>query len=212
MTLASTTACPYCRAPFEAEDEIKVCEACATPHHADCYAENGGCTVFGCANAPVDEPKISVTSSDVRGNPQAVAATAPPAAPTPPPPRMAGSSSSVPPPPRPFAFQGFTAGSALSYGLPPLPPRPISFGGYNPPEMGVISPYIRRRSRLTFILLGVLLGPFGAHNFYAGYTKRAMIQLLITILTCFWGAIISWIWAIFDICLETHDDDGISFV
>lgn len=78
--------------------------------------------------------------------------------------------------------------------------------------MGVISPYIRRRSRLTFILLGVLLGPFGAHNFYAGYTKRAVIQLLITILTCFWAGIISWIWAIFEICTVTYDDDGISFI
>ena len=88
----------------------------------------------------------------------------------------------------------------------------ISFGGYNPPQMGVISPYIRRRSRLTFILLGVLLGPFGGHNFYAGYIKRAVIQLLITLLTCFSAAIVSWIWAIFEICLVTQDDDGIGFI
>jgi len=192
-----TTACPYCRAGFEAEDEVKLCEACATPHHADCYAENGGCTVFGCKNAPVDEPKISVTSSDVRGIPLLVASP-PPALPTPPPPR---STSAVPPPPRLF-----------TPAYPPPPPRAPSFGGYNPPDMGVISPYIRRRSRLTFILLGVLLGPFGGHNFYAGYVKRAVIQLLITLLTCFSAAIVSWVWAIFEICLVTHDDDGIGFI
>jgi len=202
-----TTACPYCRAGFEPEDEVKVCEACATPHHADCYAENGGCTVFGCKNAPVDEPKISVTASDVRGNPSPVAAPPPPAAPTPPPPR---STSSVPPPPRPFGFQGFAP--IQSSGQAPPQPRAISFGGYNPTEAGVISPYIRRRSRLTFILLGVLLGPFGGHNFYAGYVKRAVIQLLITLLSCFSGAIISWVWAIFEICLVTQDDDGIGFI
>ncbi len=206
MTLArTTTACPYCRAPFEAEDEVKVCEACATPHHSDCYAENRGCTVFGCANAPVDEPKISVTPSDMRGGLQpGVPAAA--LAPTPPPPPMVGSSSAVPPPPRPFGVQDLAPGYA------PLPPRPISLGGYNPPAMGVISPYIRRRSRLTFILLGVLLGPFGGHNFYAGYVKRAVIQLMITLLSCFSGAIVSWVWAIFEICLVTQDDDGISFV
>jgi TM2 domain-containing membrane protein YozV len=200
-----TTACPYCRAGFEADDEIKVCEVCATPHHADCYAENGGCTVFGCANAPVDEPKISITPSDMRGAPPVVAAPLP-TAPTPPPPRMAGSTSAVPPPPLPFGSQGRVPVYA------PLPPRAISFGGYNPPDMGVISPYIRRRSRLTFILLGVLLGPFGGHNFYAGYVKRAVIQLLITLLTCFSAAIVSWVWAIFEICLVTQDDDGISFI
>jgi TM2 domain-containing membrane protein YozV len=201
-----TLACPYCRAPFEPEEEVKVCEACATPHHADCYAENGGCTVFGCANAPVDEPKISITATDVRGAPPIIAAAAQPAAPTPPPPRIPGSTSAVPPPPRPFGSQG------TSRVYPPEPARTISFGGYNPPGAGAISPYIRRRSRLTFILLGVLLGPFGGHNFYAGYVKRAVIQLLITLLSCFSAAIVSWVWAIFEICLVTQDDDGIGFI
>jgi hypothetical protein len=200
-----STACPYCRAGFEPEDEVKLCEACATPHHADCYAENGGCTVFGCANAPVDEPKISITASDMRG--ASPAAAAPPStAPTPPPPRMPESTSTIPPPPRPFGSQ------ATSPFYPPPQPPAISFGGYNPGGAGVISPYIRRRSRLTFILLGVLLGPFGGHNFYAGYVKRAVIQLLITLLSCFSAAIVSWVWAIFEICLVTHDDDGISFI
>ena len=35
------------------------CTACGTPHHEDCYFENGGCTVFGCAKAPADDPKLS---------------------------------------------------------------------------------------------------------------------------------------------------------
>jgi len=72
--------------------------------------------------------------------------------------------------------------------------------------------YISRRSRLTYILLGILLGAFGGHNFYAGYTKRAVIQLLLTILTCFFGAIISWIWAIVEVCTITQDDDGVAFI
>ncbi len=202
MTVAAT-ACPYCRAGFEPDDEVTVCEACATPHHADCYAENGGCTVFGCSKAPVDEPKISVTASETRGALQSVAAPAliPP---TPPPPRYPGSSSAVPPPPRPFAFQGFTA-----YGTRPA--AAISLGGYNP-STAAISPYIRRRSRLTFILLGVLLGPFGGHNFYAGYIQRAVVQLLLTVLSCFFGGIISWIWAIFEVCIVKQDDDGVAFI
>jgi len=205
-----TTACPYCRAGFEPEDEVTLCEACATPHHADCYAENGGCTVFGCSKAPVDDPKISVTASEIRGAAGAVpAAAAPPPAPTPPPPRAAGSSSAVPPPPRPFGVPGSAAGPPAPY-VPAA--RSISFGGYNPEVSGPISPFIRRRSRLTYILLGVLLGPFGGHNFYAGYIKRAVAQLLITVLSCFFGGIVTWIWAIFEVCLVKQDDDGIAFI
>lgn len=53
-------ACPYCRMPMRATDAVKVCAACQTPHHAECWAENKGCTVFGCAEAPQEEEKISV--------------------------------------------------------------------------------------------------------------------------------------------------------
>lgn len=199
-----TTACPYCRTGFEPDEEITVCEACATPHHADCYAENGGCTVFGCSKAPVDEPKISVTASETRSSLHP-ATPLPRAMPTPPPPRQPGNTSSIAPPPRPFAFSGFSA-----YG--PSPAASINFGGYNPPAASPISPYIRRRSRLTYILLGVLLGPFGGHNFYAGYIQRAVVQLLITVLSCFFGGIISWIWAIVEVCIVKQDDDGVAFI
>lgn len=199
-----TAACPYCRAPIEAEDESVVCEACATPHHADCYAENGGCTVFGCSKAPVDEPKISVTASELSHPIMAVAAAA--SLPTPPPPRRAGSTTAVPPPPLP----GVVLQDATRY---ITPPRTISFGGYNePPPPSVIPPYIQRRSRLTYVLLGVLLGAFGGHNFYAGYIKRAVAQLLITVLSCFFLALVSWIWAIVEVCMITQDDDGVAFI
>jgi TM2 domain-containing membrane protein YozV len=195
-----TLACPYCRSPFEDGEEQTVCAVCATPHHADCYAENGGCTVFGCAAAPSDEPKISVTSTEVNQPVQALAATAP-VGPTPPPPRRAGSTSSVAPPPR-----------AIGYGEAIAPEREINFGGYNPAVASAIPLYIRRRSRLTYILLGVFLGAFGVHNFYAGYAKRAVGQLLLTVLSCFFGGIISWIWAIVEVCTVTQDDDGIAFL
>jgi TM2 domain-containing membrane protein YozV len=92
------------------------------------------------------------------------------------------------------------------------PSRGISFAGYNPPSAAETPLYIQRRSRLTYILLGVLLGAFGGHNFYAGYTKRAVIQLLVTVLSCFFGGIISWIWAIVEVCTVTQDDDGVAFI
>jgi TM2 domain-containing membrane protein YozV len=199
-----TAACPYCRAPIEAEDESIVCEACSTPHHSECYAENGGCTVFGCSRAPVEEPKVSITNSELTGRlASPLAATSHTS--TPPPPRP-GNSTSVPPPPMP----GLTFREDTTRYL--TPPRELNFGGYNEAPAASMPPHIRRRSRLTYILLGVFLGAFGGHNFYAGYTKRAVAQLLLTVLSCFFGAVISWIWAIVEVCIITHDDDGVAMI
>src|SRR6201998_1590108 len=69
-----TEVCPYCRAPISAADSSLECEGCGTRHHTDCYAENGGCTIFGCSKAPGDEPKVSVSMPElgaVTGSPSA---------------------------------------------------------------------------------------------------------------------------------------------
>ena len=55
--------CPYCRMPLTGEDAVHACPSCHTPHHAECWTENKGCTVFGCPQAPDDEETISVTPS-----------------------------------------------------------------------------------------------------------------------------------------------------
>ena len=49
-----------------------------------------------------------------------------------------------------------------------------------------------QKSRLTAGLLGIFLGGFGVHNFYLGYTGKAIAQILLTF--CFgigaiWGFI-----------------------
>src|SRR5215469_805499 len=73
----SAAVCPYCRTPIDAAaGEELLCSGCGTPHHADCYKENGGCTVFGCANAPSDEQKLSITGTDLAA-PAASIATLP---------------------------------------------------------------------------------------------------------------------------------------
>ncbi len=61
----SGASCPYCRTTFESGDAIVACSGCQTEHHADCLQENGGCTVFGCSQAPAEEPKISVSDQDL---------------------------------------------------------------------------------------------------------------------------------------------------
>jgi hypothetical protein len=44
--------CPYCRDDLRLEgDDLTACPACRTVHHRACFAEGGGCTVFGCREA-----------------------------------------------------------------------------------------------------------------------------------------------------------------
>ncbi len=49
------------------------------------------------------------------------------------------------------------------------------------------------KSKLVAGLLGIFLGSWGVHNFYLGKTKTAVIQLILSIVTCgvagIWGFI-----------------------
>jgi TM2 domain-containing membrane protein YozV len=193
--------CPYCRTEIgETEGEQTSCPGCSTPHHADCFAENGGCTVFGCSHAPVDEPKIQLSGSDLSATsapetlaplPQAAVAPAlrSPVAPAPPPP-PAADTTNAPPPPSPYAGE--------RYFLQPTPAE--EYASQQGPK-----------SRVSFVLLGIFLGIFGAHNFYAGYMRKGAFQLCLTLFTCFYGAVISWIWALVEVCIVHKDFDDVQF-
>ncbi len=60
------------------------------------------------------------------------------------------------------------------------------------------------KSRVTAGLLGIFLGCYGAHNFYLGYTAKAVTQLVVTIvgylLCCVFIGVIPvlgiWIWSL----------------
>lgn len=54
----------------------------------------------------------------------------------------------------------------------------------------------QRKSKLAAGLLGIFLGALGIHNFYLGYTGKAVAQLLISILSCGTLSIISAIWGL----------------
>lgn len=64
------------------------------------------------------------------------------------------------------------------------------------------------KERIAYILLGIFLGAFGAHNFYAGYNGKAIAQLLITILSFGILSIVSFIWAIIEVITVTVDSTG----
>jgi TM2 domain-containing membrane protein YozV len=67
------------------------------------------------------------------------------------------------------------------------------------------------KKRVRFVLLAIFLGMFGAHNFYAGYVKKGFIQVCFSLLTCFYGAVVSWVWAIIEACMINVDADGEQF-
>lgn len=45
------------------------------------------------------------------------------------------------------------------------------------------------KSRMAAGILGILLGGFGVHNFYLGYTNKAILQIVVTLVTCGIGSI-----------------------
>ncbi len=198
--------CPYCRTAVDEGEGAKSCEGCGTPHHAECYEENGGCTVFGCKFAPPDDPKVQVTVGDVSAAPSFVAAAA-----------GAGYATGG------TGFGDVTApvAVAIPMGTPPPPPPPPE----GEPQADVIPASVvpaastllsatetRAKSRLAFILLGIFLGSFGVHNFYAGYWKRGLAQVIVTVGTVFYGSFATWIWALVEVCTVDHDRNNISFV
>lgn len=50
------------------------------------------------------------------------------------------------------------------------------------------------KNKVVAGLLGIFLGGFGVHNFYLGYTGKAVAQLLITVLSCCMLSFVSSIW------------------
>ncbi|HEV7676757.1 MAG TPA: NINE protein [Candidatus Angelobacter sp.] len=204
--------CPYCRMLFDEASPPKIfCTACGMPHHEDCYLENGGCTVFGCKRAPADEPKVQVALSDL----SAVAVPAQQYAPV--------AQQYVPVVQQPAPVQGYqpsrysgplglsqaaaTAPAQVPAGAPnPQQPASPAAYAYAAPVYGST-----HKSRTSYIVLGIFLGALGIHNFYAGYTGRAVGQLCLTVLTVGYLGIVSWIWAIIEICTVEKDSTGLRF-
>jgi len=66
------------------------------------------------------------------------------------------------------------------------------------------------KNRGLFIILGVFLGYFGIHNFYAGYNGKGAAQLIVTILLGWLviGFIITWLWALVEVFTVRQDARG----
>ncbi|HSK45135.1 MAG TPA: TM2 domain-containing protein, partial [Candidatus Binatia bacterium] len=185
--------------------------------HEDCYLENGGCTVFGCKRAPADDPKLQVSQSDL----SAVSIPVQPYVP------VLQQQVVQPVAQQPAPVQGYrpsrysgplglsqAAATAPAQAVAPAPlpsasaPYPYAAPAYAPAAPVYVS---NHKSRTTYIVLGVFLGALGIHNFYAGYTGRAVGQLCLSVLTLGYLGIVSWIWAIVEICIVEKDSTGLRF-
>ena len=95
---------------------------------------------------------------------------------------------------------------------PPPPPTPTAYAAPPPPLPNSGQPIAASstKSRVVYVLLGFFLGMLGIHNFYAGFTGRAIAQLLLNIFLC-WTLIVPLvicIWIIVEICTVTTDAQG----
>src|SRR5579872_4876548 len=52
--------CAICLSPIGPEDEKTVCPSCNAVYHAECWKENGGCAVYGCAQVPAIEKRQAI--------------------------------------------------------------------------------------------------------------------------------------------------------
>ena len=62
------------------------------------------------------------------------------------------------------------------------------------------------KSRLLAGLLGILLGGYGVHNFYLGFTTKAVIQIIVTCITCGIGGLWGFIEGILILCRQINTD------
>lgn len=188
--------CPYCRMSIDtATEAVTVCPSCATPHHRDCWAENEGCTVFGCSSAPVEETLIRVSDFELE--------------------RGLGSPSA----PESGAVR-IEPGSLDSTGVAPPPPvnqtgndlaRTGSTPHFDPSWAGFTQSEVHPQSsaeRKVYVVLAVFCGFLGAHNLYANRTTAGIIQLCVSMLSCFVAFPAVWIWALVEAATVDEDGDG----
>ncbi|MBG0740406.1 NINE protein [Paeniglutamicibacter antarcticus] len=93
-----------------------------------------------------------------------------------------------------------------SYGQQPYPEQ-YGQPGYGQPVYGQPG-YVEQKSKVAAGLLGIFLGSLGIHNFYLGFTGKAIAQLLITVLSLGFLSWASAIWGIIEGILILTASEG----
>lgn len=69
------------------------------------------------------------------------------------------------------------------------------------------------KNRAVYVILALIFGLLGIHNFYAGHTTKGVIQLAITLFVGWLlvPLLIVWVWNIIEIFVVTKDGKGNKF-
>jgi len=112
-----------------------------------------------------------------------------------------------------------SCGAVVKAEPPPPPPQPAQpvqptiVAGVSP--VGVVMPGAvvvhPSKSKTVYVILAILIGGLGIHNFYAGYILRGLVQLLLSTLSCGWLGLPVWIWAILEAIFTSRDANGVPF-
>ena len=104
------------------------------------------------------------------------------------------------------------AAPAYAPGAAPIGAVPVGAAPYGAPVIvNMQQPALPPKSRVTYVLLALFLGTLGIHNFYAGRAGSGVAQLLITLLTCGIGGLVTGLWALIEACAVTTDGHGVPF-
>jgi TM2 domain-containing membrane protein YozV len=94
-----------------------------------------------------------------------------------------------PPESQPGYSPGYDTAAAGAYAPAAAPATAYTAPAGYPAAAGYVPPGVQPKSRMAAGILGILLGGFGVHRFYLGYTNIGIIQILVTVFTCGLGSI-----------------------
>ncbi len=120
-----------------------------------------------------------------------------------------------------FPVYGAQAPSVPRYATPasPYPTTQIGqpqqrsgYGSYPVYPSGDLYASVPPKSKVIAAMLAILLGCFGAHQFYLGKVGLGIAMLLITIATCGIGSLVTLVWSLVDFAMilggSTVDSQG----
>lgn len=165
--------CPQCG--FAVGTGMRFCPYCGDP------AAVGATTCTTCCQPLTDTAGTPIQKTAAPTMPEANVAYAPP------PVRQQPVHPQTAPPPVQYVPNHQQGGYAYRNGA--MPQYTVGYNTYTAND---------QKSKITGGILGIFLGVFGVHNFYLGYTGKAVAQLLITLLSCFILSPVVEIWGLIE--------------
>jgi len=92
------------------------------------------------------------------------------------------------------------------FAVPPPSVQYVQYVQYQTPQYQF--PPVPLKSRSAYVILAILFGGLGIHNFYAGRGGCGVTQLLLSLFTCGLCTLPMYIWALFEALIVSRDGLG----